>query len=193
MGLSEEEKSVLLLAARDSLKSIFMETSLPEIDFTHYPHLRRIGQGAFVTLKIGEDLRGCIGYLKSDMSLYDTVCEAAKQAALNDPRFYPLQYEELESVTLEISVLSTFSTIVSYDEIQIGVHGLVLDDSGYRGVLLPQVAVEQNYDVNSFLSALCEKAGLPADTWETEMLNIQVFTAVIISEVGNRKKTYERN
>jgi AmmeMemoRadiSam system protein A len=193
MGLSEEEKGVLLLAARDSLKSIFMETGLPEIDFTHYPNLRRKGQGAFVTLKIDEDLRGCIGYLKSDMTLYDTVCEATKQASLNDPRFYPLQYEELETVRLEISILSTFSPIGSYDEIQIGVHGLVLDDSGYRGVLLPQVAVEHNYDVNAFLSALCEKAGMPAATWETEMLNIQVFTAVIISEVGNRKKTYERN
>lgn len=193
MALSEEEKGVLLLAARDSLKSIFVDTGMPEIDFAHYPNLRRIGQGAFVTLKIGEDLRGCIGYLKSDMNLYDTVCEAAKQAALNDPRFYPLQYEELETVSIEISVLSTFSPIGSYDEIRIGAHGLVLDDSGYRGVLLPQVAVEHNYDVDAFLSALCEKAGLPSDTWESEMLNIQVFTAVIISEAGNRKKTYERN
>jgi AmmeMemoRadiSam system protein A len=190
--LKEEEKGILLLAARDSIQSQFGESVPSIIDYSRFPSLTETGKGAFVTLTIGHDLRGCIGYLTSDMTLYETICEAAKQAAFNDPRFYPLKEEEFQHMNIEISVLSEITPISSYNEIEIGVHGLVLIGERYKSVLLPQVAVENQFDIPKFLSALCQKAGLEPNTWEIESLDIRVFSAIVFSELGDRKRTYER-
>ncbi len=192
MELSEDVKGVLMLAARDSIQSLFSEKRPPVIDFNLFPDLLKTGSGAFVTITIGNQLRGCIGYITSEMTLFDTVCDAAMQAASNDPRFYPLNEDELAHANIEISVLSPLSDISNYDQIQLGVHGLVLEDDIYRAVLLPQVATENNYDVPKFLSALCEKAGISPFAWETEVLNIKTFTASVFSELGTRRRTYER-
>ena len=192
MEISEEAKGVLMLAARDSIQSLFGEKLPPIIDYTYFPELSQTGSGAFVTLILRNQLRGCIGYITSDMTMFDTVCDAAKQAATNDPRFYPLTEEELTHLNIEISVLSPLFPIYSYDQIQLGVHGLVLNEEFTRAILLPQVATENNYDLSQFLTALCEKAGLPAFEWENRMLNLQGFTANVFSEVGNRKRTYEQ-
>jgi AmmeMemoRadiSam system protein A len=199
MELAETTKGILMLAARDSIQSLFGEKQPPVIDFDIYPELMQTGSGAFVTITIRNQLRGCVGYITSSMTLFDTVCDAAIQAATNDPRFYPLTEEEVFHADIEISVLSPLSDLASYDDILIGVHGLVLWDSApaaekeyYTAVLLPQVAVENNFDIPQFLSALCEKAELPADTWKNEQLNIKTFTANIFSETGNRRRTYEQ-
>ncbi len=192
MELSEKAKGILMLSARDSIHSLFGDKHPPIIDFKYYPELAQVGAGAFVTLNLNDQLRGCIGYITSDLTLFDTVCEAAKQAATNDPRFYPVTENEFTEINLEISILSPLSPIYNYDQIQLGIHGLVLDDEYNRAILLPQVAVENNFDIPQFLTALCEKAGIDPYAWETEMLNIKTFTAVVFSEIDNRKRTYEQ-
>ena len=181
MKITDKEKGVLLLAARDSIKSIFNGTPLSQIEYLQYPWLK-LDLGAFVTIKIDNSLRGCIGYIFSKKTLYDTVCEAAKQAAFSDPRFIPLIEEEVEKIKIEISVLSSPQKIKNYDEIIIGKHGIILDEEYFRAVLLPQVAISNNFIREQFLSALCEKGGLLPDAWKIQKLNIRVFTATIFSE-----------
>jgi len=200
MELAEATKGILMLAARDSIQSLFGEKQPPVIEFDLYPELMQTGRGAFVTITIRNQLRGCVGYIASSMTLFDTVCDAAIQAATNDPRFYPLTEEEVLHADIEISILSPLSDLSNYDDIQIGVHGLVIWDMApgqegeyYKAVLLPQVAVENNFDIPQFLSSLCEKADLPADTWQTEPLNVKTFTAIVFSETGNRRRTYEQD
>lgn len=180
MELTKEEKHLLLKAARLSIQSHFEAVEIPKVDYEKYPILKN-ELGAFVTLKINGELRGCIGYIVGHLPLYDTVVEVAKQAAFSDPRFQPLKKEELEKVKLEISVLSSFTPIETYDEIEVGKHGLLLDEGG-RALLLPQVATEHNYDRAQFLTALCHKAGLYGTYWKERMLKIKVFTALVFEE-----------
>jgi len=180
MELSNDEKELLLKAARKSISSKFGSTDLLQFDPAAYPKLKE-NLGAFVTLKINNNLRGCIGYIIGQKPLFDTVVEAAEQSAFSDPRFPQLTKEELEKVQIEISVLSHFTAIESYDEIEVGKHGLLLDEGG-RAVLLPQVATEHNYDRAQFLSSLCHKAGLYGEYWKERVLKLKVFTALVFSE-----------
>ncbi|MGB5531428.1 MAG: AmmeMemoRadiSam system protein A [Ignavibacteriaceae bacterium] len=180
MELSTEEKEILLKAARESILAEFSEAEVSGVDYKAYPKLK-MELGAFVTLKINDQLRGCIGYIIAQKSLFETIVEAAKHSAFGDPRFSELSRDEVDEMTIEISVLSTFEPINSYDEIEVGKHGLLLEEGG-RAVLLPQVAVEQNYNRAQFLTALCHKAGLYGNYWKERMLNIKVFTALVFSE-----------
>jgi AmmeMemoRadiSam system protein A len=127
MNFSRDEKKILLKAARDSITSLFVDKDIEEPDYEKHPDLK-LKAGAFVTLKEYEELRGCIGYVISDSPLFQTVCYAAKSAAINDPRFYPLQKEELDNIEIEISVLSPPFKMNSYDDIIVGTHGLILEE-----------------------------------------------------------------
>ena len=180
MELSSEEKKILLKAARESILEEFSETDVTKVDYKAYPKLK-MELGAFVTLHIKNELRGCIGYIIAQKPLFETIVEAAKHSAFGDPRFAELSRDEFDKITIEISVLSQFEPIKSYDEIEIGKHGLLLEEGG-RAVLLPQVATEQNFNCAEFLTALCHKAGLYGDYWKERMLNIKVFTALVFSE-----------
>jgi len=193
MELTEKEKGVLILAARDSIDSLFGEEKPSIIDYNYFPGLAQVGPGAFVTLTIHNRLRGCIGYISSNKNIFETVCDAAVQAATNDPRFPSLTEEEFAHTNIEISILSMLAPILNYDEIVLGVHGLVLDYGFSRALLLPQVAAENNYNRDQFLMAICEKAGINPNAWQNKMLDIKIFTATVFSEMGNRKKTYEQN
>lgn len=190
MALTTEERGILLAAARESIQTLFSEKPTPVIEFSRFPNLKR-NAGAFVTLTINGRLRGCIGYLSSQKSIFETVCDAAIQAASNDPRFPPLTREELGKVNIEISVLSLPNPIRSYEDIEIGRHGLILEEGYRRGVLLPQVAKENNYSIPQFLTAICEKTGIDPFAWEHKPLNLHTFTAEVFSELGRRKRTYE--
>lgn len=192
MELSEESKGILLLSARDSIESLFGEKSQPIIDYNFYPQLKQTGIGVFVTLTKQSQLRGCIGYITSKWNIYETVCDAAIQAASNDPRFPQVAERELSKINIEISIISPLSDVEDYNQIQLGIHGLVLEDMNYHSLLLPQVAAENNFTLSDYLSALCEKAGLPYNEWQIRKLNIKTFTALVFSEVGNRVRTYER-
>lgn len=180
MDITEKEKIILLKTARQSITSVFdgKEPELP--DFKKYPLLKE-KYGAFVTLTIDHQLRGCIGYIVGHDTLFNTICSAAVHAAVNDPRFSALKKSELEKINIEISILSGFVPIKTYDEIVIGRHGLYLDEGG-GGLLLPQVAVEHKMNREQFLSALCNKAGFYSEFWKERVLKIKIFTAVIFSE-----------
>jgi AmmeMemoRadiSam system protein A len=192
MQLSEEEKEVLLLTARNAIKTLFGDSLQPVTDIALYPNLFEKNIGAFVTLKLHSELRGCIGYLdNSDLTLYDTICQAAGHAAFNDPRFLPLSKSELALINIEISVLSSFIPIKKYEDIELGTHGLLLDEPGMRALLLPQVAIENNFNLNQFLIAICQKAGVDIFLWQRKKLNLKVFTATIFSEKIISKESYE--
>lgn len=191
MNLSVEEKKLLLSIARKSIESRFDKTvKLPEVDFEKFPILKSKG-GAFVTLTMFDELRGCIGYIISETCLPEIVAEAAKQAAFADPRFPPLNEGELPQVVIEISILSEPFPMQSYDEIELGIHGLIIEEAGRRGLLLPQVPVEHNMNKEQFLDAICKKAGLPPLLWRTKKVNMQLFTATVFNEkeleTGNGK------
>ena len=180
MELTNDDKELLLNSARQSIFAVFKNFSKPEIDYATNPVLKQI-TGAFVTLKIEDELRGCIGYVIASVPLFETVCEAAQCAAFQDPRFSPLTIEEFEKINIEVSVLSSFEPIASYDEIETGKHGLLLDEGG-RAVLLPQVAIENDFDRAQFLTALCHKAGLHEEYWKERFLKIKVCNAMVFSE-----------
>jgi AmmeMemoRadiSam system protein A len=191
MQLSEEVKNILLLAARDAIKSRLYKSTPPQVEYSNYPELSEKNKGAFVTLTKHNELRGCIGYLEApDQSLLETICEAAKRAAFNDPRFNPLSSKELPEIKIEISILSRFSPINDYEEIKIGLHGLLLDEEGIRALLLPQVATEHNFTLQQFLTAICQKAGIDSYSWQKRKLKLKVFTAMIFSETDQKKETY---
>ena len=181
MELSSKEKEILLLTARESIRSLFGKVDIPTADFKAFPNLR-LKAGAFVTLKIKGDLRGCIGFITSEQPLFDTICEVAKHAAVQDPRFPPLTPQEFNSIDIEISVLSPMKKISDYDEIIIGKHGLLVEEGLHRGLLLPQVATENDYSVQQFLTSICMKAGLSPDLWQRKKINLKVFTALVFNE-----------
>ena len=181
MELSSEEKAILLAASRESIKSIFGKSDVPTVDYVKYPNLK-LNAGAFVTLKIRDELRGCIGFITSEQPLFETICEVAKHAAVQDPRFPALTQKEFNLIDIEISVLSPLQIISSYDEIIIGQHGLLVEEGFHRGLLLPQVATENNYSVQQFLTSICLKAGLSPDLWKKKNLNLKVFTALVFGE-----------
>jgi AmmeMemoRadiSam system protein A len=183
MNLSDEEKKILLSAARSSITAIFDSSSLPQIDYSQYPNLNYFA-GAFVTLTIRRRLRGCIGNIIGEQPLFQTVCEMAVHAAMHDPRFPPLRKSELVEIEIEISVLSIPHSINSYNEIEVGRDGLILNEEN-QAVLLPQVPIEHKMNREEFLSALCEKAGLHPNTWQQRQLKLKTFTALVFSENKN--------
>jgi len=182
MDISQEEKQILLKTARDTIKSLFNPNmELKELNIDEHPVFAS-KSGAFVTLTQNKNLRGCIGYIISDRPLYQTVKDAAIQAATSDPRFPSLNVNEIDKIELEISILSEPFPLNNYDEIIVGKHGLILDEGNYRGLLLPQVPIEHNLNKEEYLGALCQKAGLYADYWKEKQLKLKAFTATVFSE-----------
>jgi AmmeMemoRadiSam system protein A len=113
--------------------------------------------------------------------VYTTLQQAAVSAATDDPRFPPLTPEELEEISIEISVLSPLKRISNIDEIEVEKHGLVIVAEGRSGLLLPQVATEAGWDRQQFLEAVCRKAGLPEDAW-MQGATLYTFTAIVFGE-----------
>jgi len=108
----------------------------------------------------------------------------SNSAAFEDPRFPPVEKKEVKEIDIEISVLSPLQTISNIENIQIGKHGLIIEKGYNRGLLLPQVAVEYNWDKEEFLEHTCKKAGLPRGAWEDPSTKIQIFSAEIFSETS---------
>jgi uncharacterized protein (TIGR00296 family) len=146
-------------------------------------------QGVFVTLHTypEHDLRGCIGIPLPVMMLSDAIVESA-QSATQDPRFSPLAAQELEKVIIELTVL-TKPELIKVKEpkeylshITIGRDGLIVEQGFYKGLLLPQVPVEQGWDIEEFLSYTCTKASLPPDAWFEKTTKISKFSGQIFTE-----------
>jgi len=114
--------------------------------------------------------------------LFSKIEDAAIQAAIGDPRFPKLTWEEFNFISIEISILSEPFPMKSYDDIVLGKHGLILTESGRRGLLLPQVPVEHGMSKEEYLSALCEKTGFHPNLWKEKLLGIEMFTANVFSE-----------
>ncbi len=174
---SREERNLLLRLAHHSIEAALEERV---IDFTPPSAHRAEQRGAFTTLHLRGKLRGCIGYVFPAQSLYRTVAETARAAALDDPRFEPVGLPEAPELQVEISVLSTLKPITPEDVV-VGKHGLVVSYGNRRGLLLPQVPVEWGWDRETFLSQTCLKAGLPPDAW-LHGAELQAFTAEVFGE-----------
>lgn len=139
--------------------------------------------GAFVTIHQRGELRGCLGRLETDTPLADTVARLAASVSDSDPRFHPVALLELPDIDIEISVLSPEREIGSIIEIELGRHGLIVELGVRRGLLLPQVAVEQRWDVETFVSHTCLKAALPRDAWR-HGARVLVFEAQVFGELS---------
>ena len=181
MPLTKTEKKTLLSLARAELEACVAgkRTDIPEIDETG--GLGKSG-GAFVTLHIGDALRGCIGMITSDEPVYKTVIEMVQAAALEDTRFEPVAPSELSSIHIEISLLTPLRRVSSIDEIETGRHGLYIKKGRRSGLLLPQVAAENGFERDEFLDHTCMKAGLSPGCWKDGTAMIYLFEAEIIRE-----------
>ncbi len=180
MELSAQDRKELLRIARERISNQLhgIESgSPPDV----HSHLLR-PSGVFVTLRIGDELRGCIGYIEALKPLAIAVSEMAEKAAFEDPRFLSLELSEIESVEIEISVLSPLSLITEIEDIVIGKHGLVIDAGYTRGLLLPHVATEFFWTREQFLDHTCAKAGLPPSSWKKSDVQIFTFTTETFSE-----------
>ncbi len=189
--LNLEEGKFLVRLARKAVKE-YLETrkqiKVPE------DTSQKLSQpcGVFVTInsiKSGEKkLRGCIGYPYPTTPLTQAVIESAINSATQDPRFYPISLDELETVVFEVSVL-TPPQIIKVEKpsqypskIKVGENGLIVEKNVFKGLLLPQVPVEWKWDNEQFLCQCCIKAGLPPDCWLLKGTKIYKFQAIIFEE-----------
>jgi AmmeMemoRadiSam system protein A len=132
------------------------------------------GAGAFVSLRVGKDLRGCIGYLEQDLPLVEVVERCAVSAALSDPRFPSLSAPEWSRTTIEISVLGPIEPVAEICEIEVGRHGLVAEHGRRRGLLLPQVAAEWGWSRDEFVQHACRKRGATLYKFEAEVFGDKI-------------------
>ncbi len=157
--------------------------------------------GVFVTLESypAHELRGCIGYPEPVYPLVEATIKAAIAAATQDPRFYPLSLRELEHCTVEVSILTKPELMEvrsprEYPEkIEVGKHGLIVERGFARGLLLPQVPVDERWSTEEFLSHTCVKAGLMPDCWLDEETKIYRFEGIVFAEVSPKGEVVERS
>jgi AmmeMemoRadiSam system protein A len=191
--MTPEERHVLISLARGAIARGFERRGTPppavtgalaEADADRVrPSGRLVREGgAFVTIREEGELRGCIGYIESHLPLWRVVQEVAEKAAFEDPRFKPLAPAEFERMTIEVSVLAEPEPLEDPQEIIVGVHGLIIELNGRRGLLLPQVATEYGWSREEFLQHVCRKAGLPPNAWRAPEAKVHVFRADIIEE-----------
>ncbi len=172
----------MLALAREAIRAYLEEGRRlqPVRDFpTVAPHFR----GAFVTLKTEEgDLRGCVGTVLPVGPLDATIARMAVSAAVEDPRFPPVGARDLPRIRLEISALTVPLPVAGWDSIEIGRHGLIVSRGYRKGLLLPQVVVEWDWDREEFLRQTCLKAGLPPGVWREPGTVVEKFEAEVWGE-----------
>ncbi|HCE45968.1 MAG TPA: hypothetical protein DET40_20675 [Lentisphaeria bacterium] len=182
-GLTVEEKKMLLELARKTIV-YYLEKNKPptpaELGFVLTDGVKE-QRAAFVTLKEKGELRGCIGEIFPSQPLYESVLSNAVNSAVNDPRFNAVARDEVKNLSIEISALTPPKKVDSYKDIRIGTDGMVLKKSGRSAVFLPQVAPEQGWDLETTLTYLSRKAGLPADAWK-EGASYLTFQAEVFGE-----------
>ena len=185
--ITEEEKKLLLSQARERIAA---ELERRKPNYNDVPQAAGSALdtpcGAFVSLHMvnGSEraLRGCIGRMIANLPLIETVRLMAGEAAFGDPRFPPLKKEELERCHIEISALSPMSPCPDPQQVKVGVHGLYIKRGARSGVLLPQVPVEQGWNLDEYLEYICIKAGLPPGSCEAPDTQLFTFTAVVFGE-----------
>ena len=144
-------------------------------------------RGVFVTLTKLGGLRGCIGFPLPVMPLGEAIKEAAEHATIHDPRFYPVDLDELREINIEVTILTQPIPLEGEPNARpsaviVGKHGLIAEMNGHSGLLLPQVATEYNWTSEEFLSETCNKAGLPHNAWKNKACSILTFEGQIFTE-----------
>jgi AmmeMemoRadiSam system protein A len=182
LSLTAEERRALLQLARNAILAHLTRGPAPTIG-TGAAASRL---GAFVSIHVRGELRGCIGCPQPDRTLGETVARCAVSAASEDPRFPPLMLSELPDAQIEISVLGPIEPVKDpASEIVVGRHGLIVSRGYCKGLLLPQVATEHDWDRETFLSHTCLKAGLRPDAWRTGA-RISRFEAEVFAEQAEK-------
>ncbi len=182
MKISNDDKRTLLKLARKTLKLYLKEGKKydpPENIKSRFSK----EMGAFTTLNKDKELRGCIGYIIPIKPLWEAIRDTSIEAAVHDPRFSPVTYNELKNITIEISVLTVPQKVKSVDDIVLGRDGVIVKRGWNQGVFLPQVATETGWDKETFLDYLCyEKAGLSPNAWKDKDTELLTFQAIVFSE-----------
>ncbi len=178
-SLNSAEKKELLDIARSAIEAYVLEKRVLNYQPENAGLLTK--KGAFVTLKKKGYLRGCIGFIRPTLPLYQTVIQAAIYAACRDQRFLPLTSQELKQVEVEISVLSPLKKIDNPASVRVGKHGLLVSKGDRSGLLLPQVPVDNNWSRETFLQQACIKAGLPENAWR-HGVELFVFEAIVFHQ-----------
>ncbi len=200
MTITLSEAKLLISLARNAIENYLRNNEVLEVKRSDLPIRLRVKQGVFTSLYKYDtkELRGCIGFPYPTHPLYKAVILSAIEAAVNDPRFEPVSIDELDNLVIELSLLTTPERIdvdspLKYPEkIKIGRDGLIIKYKGISALLLPQVAVEQNWKPEEFLSNLCLKAGLPPDTWLDPEAEILKFNAEIFVELSPNGQVVRR-
>jgi AmmeMemoRadiSam system protein A len=174
---SAEERALLLRLAHESILSALEHREIALDPPT--PHLAE-HRGAFTSLYLGGQLRGCVGYVLPTSSVYRAVADTARAAAFEDTRFNAVTMDEARDLQIELSILSPPQAIAA-EAIEVGRHGLLISLATHRGLLLPQVPVDHHWDRITFLEQTCRKAGLPLDAWQ-KGATIEAFTAEVFGE-----------
>ena len=178
--LSTQHRADLLLIARRSLEARVRRERLP-LPSPEAPLDARCG--AFVSIHARGALRGCLGRLEPDAPLVHTVHELAALVSDSDSRFEPVSSDELADLEIEISVLTPEQAVASVDDVEVGRHGLIVEQGYRRGLLLPQVPTEYGWDRITFVEHTCLKAGLPRDAWR-HGARLLVFEAEVFNEIA---------
>ncbi len=174
LHFSDEERRLLKQLAKSSIESVLFRKEEKHLDL---PESLKEKMGAFVCLKTQGELKGCIGYVRGQLPLDQTIRQMAVEAAFHDPRFMPLNQAEWKDTDIEISVLTPMKRITDVNEIEVGIHGIYIEKGFSSGLLLPQVATENGWDLKTFLEYTCMKAGLPKDAWKSKDTDIYIFSA----------------
>jgi AmmeMemoRadiSam system protein A len=174
---SQDERALLLRLAHDAIVSALERREIPLDPPTD--HLAE-PRGAFTSLYLRGELRGCVGYILPVSPVYRAVADTARAAAFEDTRFHPVTLPEARDLEIELSILSPPQPLAA-EAIEIGRHGLLISMAGHRGLLLPQVPAEHHWDRTTFLEQTCRKAGLPLDAWRNGA-TIEAFTAEVFGE-----------
>jgi uncharacterized protein len=174
---SREERSILLALAHRSIEAALENREIPLDPPTL--HLQE-PRGVFTTLYRRGHLRGCVGYVFPVTSVFRTVAETARAAAFEDTRFHPVTREEVPELEVHLSILSPLRPLAPA-QVEVGRHGLLVSMGARRGLLLPQVPVEYNWDRTTFLEQTCRKAGLPPDAWQ-QGATLEAFTAEVFGD-----------
>ncbi len=182
--ISDKAGEYLVSLAKDTIK-YQLENGKIMLKPTDYPLELDEELGVFVTLNKNHNLRGCIGYAEPIKPAIDATMEVALAAAFNDPRFPELSAKEFDDLEFEVTVLTKPKIIEVahpnqyFDEIEIGRDGLIIQKGYARGLLLPQVAVENAFTKEDFLEHTCMKAGISADSWMDESCDVLKFQGQI--------------
>jgi len=185
--ITDDDGKILVKTARLIVTEYLKNRSKIKLDQSFESNFS-FKSGVFVTLNTAGGLRGCVGFPLPDKKLYNALSEAAIAAATEDPRFPPVNVDELDQITFEVTVLTPPEVIHISDtmeypsKIKVGRDGLIVKHGFNSGLLLPQVSVEYGWTEEEFLSHTCEKAGLPENCWKDKETQIQKFKGIVFKE-----------